>query len=116
MYVYLPRLQRSLSEFVAARNNHRVSTEENKTPSQMFWTNIHLSRLHSGMEASLGYGVNVNNLTSSDIPHVEVPDIETPISATAFGVLERTSDPLGGDNGKEIYLRVVEFVSRQMVA
>ena len=39
-FVYLPRINQALSEFVAAHNNHKVSTEKNKTPAQLFWWNI----------------------------------------------------------------------------
>ena len=39
-FVYLPRINQALSEFVAAHNNHKVSTEKNKTPAQLFWCNI----------------------------------------------------------------------------
>ena len=47
-YTYLPRIRKTLCEFVAAHNNHRVSTEENKTPTQLFWLNIRLAEIHSG--------------------------------------------------------------------
>lgn len=116
-YVYLPRIQRTLSEFVAAHNSHRVSTEENRTPVQMFWINIHLAHLHSGMhsEDSPSYGVDVDGLLLSDIPHVQVLDIENPISETAFSELQNSIDPLHGDNSKELYRRVVEFVGRHMI-
>ena len=46
-YVYLPRINKVLTEFVAAHNNHKVSTEENDTPAQMFWTYLHLTDLLS---------------------------------------------------------------------
>lgn len=42
-YVLLPRINRSLMEFIAAHNNHPVSTEGNKTPSQMFFLNLNLT-------------------------------------------------------------------------
>lgn len=44
-YVYLGRIQKACCEFVAAYNNHCVSTKEQLTPVQMFWANVHLFNL-----------------------------------------------------------------------
>ena len=38
-HAFLPLLNKSLSEFVAAHNNHKLSTEENKTPVQILMSN-----------------------------------------------------------------------------
>ena len=35
-YVYIPRIQQALNEFVAQWNTHPVSTESNLTPEQLF--------------------------------------------------------------------------------
>ena len=35
-YVFLPRLNKSLNQFIAAHNNHAISTEENKSPLRIF--------------------------------------------------------------------------------
>ena len=54
-------------------------------------------------------GVNVRDLLSSDIPHVQVPDVESPMSDSALRTLRDNIDPLSGDDGKEIYRRVVQL-------
>lgn len=116
-YTYLPRIQRTLVEFVAAHNNHRVSTEGQKTPAQLFWINIRLASLHSG-NRTINVpmrGVDVRDLLSADIPHVQVPDVENPMSDSALRVLHNNIDPLSGDDGKEIYRRVVQFVGRNLM-
>lgn len=46
IFVYLPLINQAVSEFVAAHNCHKVSTEGNKTPEQLFWANIYLSEIH----------------------------------------------------------------------
>ena len=117
-YTYLPRIRKTLCEFVAAHNNHRVSTEENKTPTQLFWLNIRLAEIHSGNRTGTvpnHSAVDVHDLLSSDIPHVQVPDIENPLSGNEFTELQRNIDPLSGDDGKDIYRRVVQFVGRKML-
>lgn len=35
-FIFLPRLNRSISEFIAAHNNHALSTEENLSALQLF--------------------------------------------------------------------------------
>ena len=69
-YVYLPRINKALAEFVAVHNNHKVSTEANDTPAQMFWTNIHLAQLHTGRDIDdmPNYGVDIDNLLSVYFP------------------------------------------------
>ncbi|KAJ7382968.1 hypothetical protein OS493_031745 [Desmophyllum pertusum] len=54
-YVYLPRLNRNLAEFVSAHNNHKVSTEENNTPAQLFWVNLHLTAFGDGRDSENAY-------------------------------------------------------------
>ena len=115
-YTYLPRIQRTLDEFVAAHNNHRVSTEEGKTPAQLFWLNIRLASLHSGNRNRNVpiRGVDVRDLLYSDIPHVQVPDVESPLTGSALRALHDI-DPLSGDDGKEIYRRVVQFIGGNLM-
>ena len=50
-YVYLQRINQAIDEFVAAHNNHRISTERNRTPQQLFWCNIHMADYHQGVFA-----------------------------------------------------------------
>ncbi len=116
-YVYLPRIQRTLREFVAAHNNHRVSTAEQKTPEQMFWANMPLFSLHSGNRTghTPHFGTDVRNLLTSDIPHVEIPDVENPLSDDEFRNLQSEVDPLCNEDGKDVYRRVVQFVGRNLM-
>ena len=116
-YTYFPRIQMTLAEFVAAHNNHHISTEERKTPAQLFWLNIRLASLHSGNRTRNVpmHGVDVRDLLSSDIPHVQVPDVESPMSDSALRTLRDNIDQLSGDDGKKIYRRVVQWVGRNLM-
>ena len=111
-YTYLPRIQRTLAEFVAAHNNHHISTEERKTPAQLFWLNIRLASLHSGNRTRnvLMRGVDVRDLLSSDIS-----DVESRMSDSALRTLRDNIDPLSEDDDKEIYRRVVQWVGRNLI-
>ena len=118
MFVNLPRINKVLTEFVAAHNNHKVSTEENDTPAQMFWTNLHLTDLHSGEDSQYltSHGVNVDNLLSTDIPHVQVPEFESPLTDAMYAQLQRHIDPaLSTVDAKELYRQTVVFVGRCML-
>ena len=45
-YVYVPRVNKVLHDFVAAHNNHAISTEGSATPLQLFHAYGHLTELH----------------------------------------------------------------------
>lgn len=47
--VYLPRINKALDEFVAAHNSHRISTENNRTPKQLFRCNTRLADYYEGV-------------------------------------------------------------------
>lgn len=72
--VYLPRVNKTLDEFVAAHNNHRISTENNRTPEQLFWCNIMLAEHYEGVLPEHINQPNVEELVASDLLHAYVPD------------------------------------------
>lgn len=110
-YVYLPRINRSISEFIAAHNNHAVSTENNQTPAQMFYLNLPLTAFHGGFPEDVTWrGVSVNDLMSPDLPHVQVPETRNPLTEADTVVLRNTIDPLSTSNGKELYIQTLRFV------
>ena len=41
-YIYMPRICKALSEFQQSWNNHKLSTEGNKTPLQLFFEGLYL--------------------------------------------------------------------------
>ena len=114
-FVYLPRLNKNLAEFVSAHNNHKVSTESNNTPAQIFWTNLHLTAFGVGREPNDAWmGVNINELIYTNLPHVQVPLTSSPLDDTAYAELQRLVDPLSPTCGKELYRRTADFVGRKL--
>lgn len=114
-YVYLPRLNKNLAEFVSAHNNHKVSTKSNNTPAQIFWTNLHLTAFRVGREQNDAWmGVNIDELIYTNLPHVQVPFTSNPLDDTAYAELQRLVDPLSPTCGKELHRRTVVFVGRKL--
>lgn len=114
-YVYLPALNKNLSEFVSAHNNHKVSTEASNTPAQIFWTNLHLTFFGDGREPNdVWMGVNIDELIHTNLPHVQVPVTSNPLDDTAYAELQRLVDPLSSTCRKELYRRTVDFVGRKL--
>ena len=113
-YVYLPRINKRLSEFIDAHNNHTLSTEGNNSPAQLFWVNLHLTAFQGGTTADVAWrGVNVQDLmTSQTLPHVNVPDTPNPLYDASFLQLQRVVDPLAPARGTDLYRRTVELVGR----
>ena len=115
-YVYLPRINKRLTEFIDAHNNHNVSTEGNNSPAQLFWVNLHLTAFQGGTAADAAWhGVNVSDLISSQtLPHVQVPDTPNPLDDGSFLQLQRVVDPLSAASGVDLYRRTVAFVAGVM--
>lgn len=72
--VYLPSINRRLSEFVNASNHHSLSTENNQTPLQLFHFNIRLLQLQSLDPSGL---FDVNDIVSRSRNDVQVAPVET---------------------------------------
>ena len=56
-------------------------------------------------------GVNINELISTNFPHIQVPPTSNPLE---FGELQHLIDPLTSTCGKELYRRTVDFVGRKL--
>ncbi|CAH3177505.1 unnamed protein product, partial [Porites lobata] len=115
LYVYLPRLNKNLAEFVSAHNNHKISKEGSNTPAQIFWTNLHLTAFGEGRDPNDAWmGVNIDELASTNLPHVQVPPTSNPLHDTEYEELQRLVDLLTSTCGKELYRRTVDFVGRKL--
>ena len=67
--VYLPNINRSLSEFVNASNHHSLSTEGHQTPVHLFEMNLRLLQLQLLEESGL---FDINELINRSHNNVEV--------------------------------------------
>ena len=111
-YIYTPRLNRSLSKFIAAHNNHKISTEENLSPLQMFYQNRHLTDLQRQRFNAENHaqGVSVRQLLeTTDIPHINVNTTENILDDNVLRDLIETVDPLSPESGEVLYQRAIQF-------
>ena len=107
-----PRINRSLTEFTDAHNNHAESTERNNSPAQLFWLNLHLTAFGGGRSSDDAWrGMNVRDFMSSQtLPHVEVPDTSNPLSNEFYLRLQSIVEP----SGKDLYRCAVQMVGKMM--
>ena len=121
-YVFTPRINQALQQFVEAWNNHGVRTEHGLTPNQLF-TSGSLRLRNSGLSAldffdsvPGTYGVdNDLGVPASDIDEVEgveVPATELVMSAEQLEELHSTINPLAtsDDFGVDIFMQTIELV------
>lgn len=84
-YVYQPRVNRALDLFLNAWNRHRLSSERNATPIQL-WTTGMLRNMHSQRDASTElFGTELSELgidydgpvpvQNEDVPIPEIPEM-----------------------------------------
>lgn len=124
-FVFLPRIQRSLVTWTNSWNHHRLSTEHNQTPLQLWIGGILSGGPSTGIQSVLqnhavqltgsllhDYGVAWNLADPTDVNIVVVPDVYVPLNAeelhqlqTDFNVLEDISS-----NGLNIYVAVLQRV------
>ena len=124
-YVYLPRIQRSVEEFILQWNNHPLSSENNKT-SYLIWTEGFYSHANSNQHAvrialedqvidPVTYGVDDNGplpelLTNN---HVVVPRSTIQLTEEQMIALLLAINPLEDDHnyGIDIYNHTVQTIT-----
>ena len=120
-YVFLPRINQSLSAFKEGWNHHRIRTEHNMTPYQLFTFGC-LQLQHSGLAAldfldhvTEEYGIdNGDSSIMNDIDGVSIPRNAIQLSDDLLQQLQSEVDPLqeSQDYGIDIYVRTVEVLNR----
>jgi transposase InsO family protein len=125
-YVYLPRINRALTEFAEQWNQHPISTEENKSPYQL-WISGMLASANSFCTAVRDvmdgieepwlqyYGVDENGpiVSSSDDDNiVEVPPLNIELSQEQEQLIMDQIDPQNEDNnyGINTFVRMVNLL------
>ena len=119
-YVYLPRINRVLQQFIAAHNHHAISSEGSASPIQLFHRYYHLTELHGTTFYSAPYPtLNVQNLLCNpdELPHVDVQARPCPLTLEKFAELQRLVDPLDSslNHGKDLFDRTVDFVAQSLL-
>lgn len=120
-YVYLPRINKSLSEFIQAWNNHPMRTTNNKSPQQLYTAgcllleNSRIAALDFDDEVDNNYGIDMTDthLQSDEQDAVVVPESRIRFSDRDIRALKSIVDPLGpSDNyGLDLFEQTLHFIS-----
>lgn len=119
-YIFLPRINASLHSFQLAWNNHPLSTENNRSPIEIYT----FDSLGSSLFQENGNSMNVRQQDEQvrtailddydEIATVNVPEIISPLSRSAMGYLSIMLDPLQNsrNHGMDLYVRCVHVVNQ----
>ena len=115
-YVFIPRINRSLDDFIQKKNNHPVSSEKNQSPLQM-WEKDMLDNMHSGYTALSpaeidDFGVDPEGLSPVDEEDYQV-NVSPPSIEVSDNHLTQMPCPLQGDenSGVNIFKQCVELLN-----
>ena len=122
-YIYLPRIQRSATEFQNQWNNHGLSTQGGQTPLQLWQRGIiNTAGMHNpgmngicNIDSAVGtdYDRPFSELQTNN--NVVVPSVNITINETTMDRLPQTFDPFQDDNnhGIDLFCNLVIFLERQ---
>ena len=114
--IYLIRINKALNQFVAAHNSHRISTENNRTPEQLFWCNVRDADYNEyNLTPQHTYQPDVEELAAGDLPHACVPDTPNPLPDEDVQQLEDLISSLSDVDARVAYREVVNFVGQQLI-
>ena len=121
-YIYLPRINRSLKEFVNSWNNHPIRTASHKSPQQLFTAGALLLQ-HSNLSAldffeniDNNYGIDPDGPVSVDDTEddvITIPQTTLKFSEADYSFLQQNIDPNGPtDNyGIDLYEQTLSLIS-----
>ncbi len=116
-YIFLPRINKSLDEFRGSWNHHSLSTEENKSPLQLFTEGLYLlaeeggainPEHHTDMELD-----EILSIPSDDeVPVVTVPSTKFQPCPQILSDLQLLIYPLSDsdDMGKDLFLQCLQIL------
>lgn len=117
-YVYIPRVNKSLSTFKEGWNNHGIRTEHGLSPCQLFVAGA-LQLRQSGQVAldffetvDDGYGIDEELLVHDESSEVIVPEGRFSLTTDHLHQLQQQVDPLEESEnlGIELYERALAFI------
>ncbi|XP_068695841.1 uncharacterized protein [Montipora foliosa] len=129
-YVFLPRLNQRIAEFVDAHTRAPISTEQNKSPLQLWISgllNVWNSTSQIAVEQSMSpedlssYGIDWNGPPPSSLWHGELDDERTPIEVPAVPellqpegsqVLAERVNAMGDSDyhGVDLYIQTLDHI------
>lgn len=126
-FIFLPRINRAIEEFVLQYNNHPISSCQNQTPVQLFHQgifqmyNASLTGIESVFEQSeqwefFGIDADGDPPTCEDDGEVHVPHTPHPLTRDQVAALREAVDPLEDDgcHGYHLYVTTRSFVTRML--
>jgi hypothetical protein len=115
-YIFIPRINQSLKSFQDGWNSHKMSTENNLSPVQLFTAYSTTSTLFEAEDFDDVYAGNDENMDDLLFDSVTVPEISLPLSDDGIERLHDEINPLEDsvDFGRELYLNTVRLVFHLM--
>lgn len=109
-YIFLPRINRALDQFSQAWNNHRLSTENNLTPLQLYTAHSIRSELFNTSVQTRVTSTESDEESDANTESVHVPSCHIPLSDLSIQELTDSIDPLQdcNDFGYQLYLDTVQ--------
>ncbi len=107
-YVFLPRINASLSEFTSQWNHHGIRTVSNQTPLALWQTNIHTMPDAPTIVNYDTYGVDYDaSLSEISNNNIVVPATKIDLNEDQINYLQQNVVPLedDGNNGIEHYIK-----------
>ena len=120
-YVFIPRLNKALSEFREGWNQHPIRTSHHKSPSQLFTAGALLLQ-HSQLSAfdqfdavDDDYGLDLDGPIPGPGGNIVIPEIQVQLEHNSLSQLQQTIDPLrhSDEYGMDVFEQVVHFVQVQ---
>ena len=118
-YVFIPRINRALSDFIKGWNNHPIRTAHHKSPHQLFTAGALLLQ-HSGLAAldffndvDDSYGIDIDGPLCRQEGNIVVPEVAVTLSSENFIRLRQAVDPLATSDefGIDLFEQVLQFMS-----
>ena len=112
-YVFLPRINASLHSFQLAWNNHPLSTENNRSPIQIYMIDsIESDLFQDSLSVNLPQDEDHLDDSSEYSNIITIPDISSPLNENDLNYLEATIDPLQGssNHGMDLYMDCIQAV------
>lgn len=116
-YVYLPRIERAVTEFISQWNNHGLSTQGGQTPLQLWHTGV-ISSL--AVHPVINDVFDINNYGIDDegpLPELQtnnnvvIPDINVNINEITMNTIQQVN-PLenDGNHGIDVFLSLLHVL------
>jgi hypothetical protein len=83
-FLFLTRINEDLQRYIRVWNNHKLSTERNRTPNQLLLMNQHVNAAIAVNEDEFGVEEVYDDDMEVDVPYVEVLPLVCPLNAQQY--------------------------------